>query len=165
VKEAPNEWTYYRDAGEVRVADLASGRSEPLVPGLQALDYDISADGRQVVMETADSAGKPRLWLVPFDRSSPTRQVPNVEGGSPRFGPWRGDLFSAHRRSTQRRGDLGVGVPRSPGWHVPEEGTRTADPRKWVRSLQMGSGLWPGLRLAATEPPLGKPSPWAEGLR
>ena len=55
--------------------------------GFQALDYDISADGRQVVMETADSDGKPRLWLAPFDRSSPPRQIPNVEGGSPRFGP------------------------------------------------------------------------------
>jgi len=87
VKEAPNAWTYYRDAGEVRVADLESGRSEPLVRGFQALDYDISADGRQVVMETADIAGKPQLWLAPLDRSSPPRQVPNVEGGSPRFGP------------------------------------------------------------------------------
>jgi serine/threonine protein kinase len=87
VKEAPNAWTYYRDAGEVRVADLESGRSEPLVRGFQALDYDISADGRQVVMEIADIVGKPRLWLAPLDRSSPPRQVPNVEGGSPRFGP------------------------------------------------------------------------------
>jgi serine/threonine protein kinase len=95
VKEAPNEWTFYRDAGEVRVADLASGRSEPLVPGFQALDYDISADGRQVVMETADSAGKPRLWLAPFDRSWPARQVPNVEGGSPRFGPG-GEIYFRH---------------------------------------------------------------------
>jgi len=95
VKEPPNEWTYFRDAGEVRVADLESGRSEALVPGLLALDYDISADGRQVVMEVADSAGKPRLWLAPFDRSSPPRQVPNVEGGSPRFGPG-GQIYFRH---------------------------------------------------------------------
>lgn len=87
VKEAPNEWTYYRDPGEVRVADLESGRSQPIVPGFQALDYDISADGRRIVMETAGSDGKPRLWLASFDRGLPPRQVPNVEGGSPRFGP------------------------------------------------------------------------------
>jgi hypothetical protein len=62
------------------------------MPGFQALDYDISADGRQVVMETADGEGKPRLWVAPLDRSSPPRQVPNVEGGSPRFGPG-GEIF------------------------------------------------------------------------
>jgi hypothetical protein len=92
VKEAPSEWAFYRDAGEVRVADLESGRSEPLVPGIQALDYDISSDGRQVVMETADGEGKPRLWVAPVDRSAPPRQVPNVEGGAPRFGP-SGEIF------------------------------------------------------------------------
>jgi hypothetical protein len=93
VREAPNESQYYRDVGEVRVADLESGRSEPLVRGFQALDYDISADGRQVVMESADGEGKPRIWLAPFDRSSPPRQVPNVEGGAPRFGPGGEILF------------------------------------------------------------------------
>jgi hypothetical protein len=93
VREAPNESQWYRDAGEVRVADLESGRSEPLVRGFQALDYDISADGRQVVMETADGEGKPRIWLAPFDRSSPPRQIPNVEGGAPRFGPGGEILF------------------------------------------------------------------------
>jgi serine/threonine protein kinase len=95
VKEAPNEWTYYRDGGEVRIADLESGRSEALVPGFQALDYDISADGRQIVMESADSAGKSRLWLAALDRSSPAHQVPNVEGGSPRFGPG-GEIYFRH---------------------------------------------------------------------
>ena len=108
VNEAPNEFAWYRDPGEVRVADLESGRSEPLVPGFQALDYDISADGRQVVMETADREGKPRLWLAPFDRSSPPRQIPNVEGRSE---VWTGrrNLLPPHGR------DIHVCLPRSPG--------------------------------------------------
>jgi Tol biopolymer transport system component len=95
VREAPSEFGFYRDPGEVRVADLESGRSEPLVRGFQALDYDISADGRQVVMETADRAGKPRLWLAPLDRSGPPRQIPDVEGAAPRFGPG-GEIFFRH---------------------------------------------------------------------
>jgi len=86
VKEAPNENNYFRDFGELRVVDLKSGRSEPLVRGFQALDYDVSSDGREVVMETADQDGKPRLWLAALDRSSAPLQIPNVEGGSPRFG-------------------------------------------------------------------------------
>jgi hypothetical protein len=76
----------------VWVADLKSGRSESLAPGLLALSYDISADSQEVVMEVADGEGKPRLWLVPFDRRSPPRQIPNVEGRQPKFGP-DGDIF------------------------------------------------------------------------
>ncbi len=43
-------------------------------------------------MEVPDAEGKPRLWLVPFDRRSPPRQIPNVEGRQPKFGP-DGDIF------------------------------------------------------------------------
>ncbi|MBV8732264.1 MAG: serine/threonine-protein kinase, partial [Acidobacteriia bacterium] len=93
VKEPLNENAFYRDLGDIRVADLASGRSEPLVRDLPALDYDISADGRQVVMETADREGKPRIWLIALDRSEPPRQIRNVEGRSPRFLPEGRILF------------------------------------------------------------------------
>jgi Tol biopolymer transport system component len=92
VKEAPNGFAWYRNPGELRIADLESGRSEPIVRGIPVQDYDISADGQQVVMWTTDRDGKPRLWLVPLDRSSPPVQIPNVEGGSPSFGP-DGDII------------------------------------------------------------------------
>jgi serine/threonine protein kinase len=92
VREAPSEFGFYRDPGELRVADLETGRSEPVVGGLQVLDYDISADDHEVVMWTTDREGKNRLWLAPFDRSAPPRQIPNVEGGYPRFGP-SGEIF------------------------------------------------------------------------
>ena len=95
VKEPFGESTYYRDAGEVRAVDLASGRSEPVVPGFLAYDYDLSADGRQMVLETMDGDGKPRLWIAPFDRSAPPRQIPNVEGSAPRFGPG-GEIYFRH---------------------------------------------------------------------
>jgi Tol biopolymer transport system component len=88
VKEAPNAWVFYRDPGELRIADLESGYSESLVSALQVLDYDLSRDGRQLVLWTADR----RIWLVPFDRSSPPRQILGVEGAHPRFGP-DGDIF------------------------------------------------------------------------
>jgi DNA-binding winged helix-turn-helix (wHTH) protein/Tol biopolymer transport system component len=86
VIKAPNQFAWYRNPGELRVADLESGRSEPLVPGLPVLEYDISHDGRLLVMSTTDREGKPRLWVMPFDRSSPPVQIPNVEGASPLFG-------------------------------------------------------------------------------
>ena len=39
---AAHEFAFYRDLGEVMVADLKSGRSEPLVRGFQVLNFDIS---------------------------------------------------------------------------------------------------------------------------
>jgi Tol biopolymer transport system component len=95
VRQAPNQFAWYRNPGELRIADLESGRSEPLVRGVPVLEYDISADGRQVVMSTTDREGKPRLWVAPFNRSSPPVQIPNVEGGSPRFGTGS-EIFFRH---------------------------------------------------------------------
>ncbi len=87
-------------SSELWVAELDSGRSEPLLPGLALSTpgdgavggYDISADGRQIVLESPDSGGKVRLWLSPLDRRSPPRQIPNVEGEKPLFGA-TGEVF------------------------------------------------------------------------
>jgi Tol biopolymer transport system component len=95
VKEAPNGFAWYRNPGELRIADLESGRSQPAVGGFAVLDYDISADGQRVVMWTTDREGKQQLWVAPLDRSSPPVQIPNVEGGSPKFGR-DGDIFFRH---------------------------------------------------------------------
>jgi DNA-binding winged helix-turn-helix (wHTH) protein/Tol biopolymer transport system component len=99
VIKAPNQFAWYRNPGELRVADLESGRSEPLVPGLPVLEYDISADGRLVVMSTTDRDGKLRLWVMPFDRSSPPTQISNVGGASPKFGEGN-DIFFRHLDGT-----------------------------------------------------------------
>jgi hypothetical protein len=45
-----------------------------------------------VVLTVADPEGKFRLWLVPIDRSTPPRQIPDVEGHQPVFGP-PGEIF------------------------------------------------------------------------
>jgi eukaryotic-like serine/threonine-protein kinase len=92
VTKAPSFFQFGREAGEVWVANLESGRSSPLASGFQTLGYDISADGRQVVMEAEDREGKPRLWLTSFERQSPPRQVPSVEGRQPKFG-LGGEIF------------------------------------------------------------------------
>ena len=137
VKQAPNQFIWYRNPGELRVADLESGRSEPLVPGLPVLEYDISADGRQVVMSTTDREGKPRLWVMPFDRSSPPVQIPNVEGVSPEFGRRRRYFLSSPGWEVRFR------LSRSPGRRRTAEGTRQAGIRwssvspdgRWIMCL------------------------------
>jgi serine/threonine protein kinase len=85
------------DPSELRVVDLDSGRNESLLPGFPivggpGMPYNISPDGRQVVATVLDHNGKHRLWLAPLDRRSPPRQIPNVEGQQPRFGP-TGEIF------------------------------------------------------------------------
>ena len=92
VREPPSEFSFYRDLGEVMVVDLRTGNTEPLARGLPALDYDVSFDGTQVVLQTEDREGKARLWIAQLDRSAPPRQIANVEGGYPRFG-LNGEVF------------------------------------------------------------------------
>jgi Tol biopolymer transport system component len=88
---------------ELWVAELDSNRSEPLLPGFPiavsaspgavwSSGYDISADGRKLVFFSPDRDGKLRLWVSPFDRRSPPRQIPGVEGEQPIFGP-AGEIF------------------------------------------------------------------------
>ncbi len=94
-------------ASELWVAELDSGRSEPLLPGFAVAvagpgsvgGYDISPDGRQVVMASPDSGGKLRLWLAPLDRRSAPRQIPNIEGEQPVFGA-TGEVFFRHVEGT-----------------------------------------------------------------
>ena len=92
VKKATNFFQFIKMAGEVWVADLESGRAAPLASGFQVFAYDISADGRQVVLEAEDREAKSRLWLTSFERELPPQAIPNVEGRQPRFGP-NGEIF------------------------------------------------------------------------
>ena len=90
---------------ELWFTELDSGRTEPLLPGFPIgtspveAGYDISPDGRQVVVEARDSEGKPRLWVAPIDRRSPPRPIPNVEADGPVFGP-DGEVFFRAREGT-----------------------------------------------------------------
>ena len=91
VRDVPTPFT--KEPGEIWIVDVESRRSDRLAPGFQALDYDLSADGRIVVMEADDSEGARRLWFVALDRlDSPPVPIPDVEGREPRFGP-SGEVF------------------------------------------------------------------------
>jgi len=109
VKEAPDDLKFTKEPGEVWVAEVGSGRSEALVPGFQALDYDVSADGQQVVMETEDAQGKPRLWLGASDHRSPPTPILNVEGRTPKFGP-SGEIFFRSAGAVYRVRPNGTGM-------------------------------------------------------
>ncbi len=82
-------------ASELWVADLTSGRNQPLLPGFAVTGYDVSNDGKRVVFSALDSDGKNRLWLAPTDRTSAPRQIPDVEGDMPYFLPPEEVVFHA----------------------------------------------------------------------
>ena len=72
-------------ASELWVSDTASGRNDPLFPGIAVTSYDLSPDGQQVVFSANDSGGSSRLWIASTDRSDVPRQIPNAEGDMPFF--------------------------------------------------------------------------------
>jgi hypothetical protein len=85
------------DPSELRMVDLESGRDEPLLPGFDVVGtprhtYDVSPDGRQIVVTALGQKGEHRLWIVPFDRQLRPREIPNVEGDHPLLGSG-GEIF------------------------------------------------------------------------
>jgi serine/threonine protein kinase len=89
------------DSSELWIADLDAGRTEPLLRGFPIVEsaFDISPDGREIVAEALDAAGKHRLWLAPIDRHSAPRQIPGVEGDGPLFAP-NGDVVFRSREGS-----------------------------------------------------------------
>jgi DNA-binding winged helix-turn-helix (wHTH) protein/Tol biopolymer transport system component len=64
---------------------MESGKSEAVFPGISMRDYDISADGKQVLYSSASSDGR-ELWWAPLDRSSPARRIDVLGATFPHFG-------------------------------------------------------------------------------
>jgi serine/threonine protein kinase/Tol biopolymer transport system component len=67
--------------------DLESGRSEEVVPGSSMVEYDISADGKEVVFSTQPPGRPAQLWLAALDHGSPPRLLAASGETSPHFGP------------------------------------------------------------------------------
>ena len=60
---------------ELMMVDIASGRTDRLLPDHSVLDYDISRDERQVVFTTTGSDGAREVWMSWLDRRSAPRQI------------------------------------------------------------------------------------------
>jgi len=79
-------------SGELWVADLETGRTEPLLPGSIMVHFDISNDGKRVAYGAYDG-GKRHLWIAALDRRFPPRRfTSSTEEDRPVFGP-SGQLF------------------------------------------------------------------------
>jgi eukaryotic-like serine/threonine-protein kinase len=77
-------------SGELWAADLDSGRSEPVMPGISInAEFSVSPDGKRVVFEATDAKGEPHAWIAPLDRSSPPEQITGSIARSPDFASGR----------------------------------------------------------------------------
>ncbi len=63
--------------GELWAADLASGRSERVFPGINMTFFDVSRDGKQVAFSAVGADHKSHIWVAPLDRRTPPRQLPS----------------------------------------------------------------------------------------
>jgi serine/threonine protein kinase len=79
--------------GELWMTDLASSRSERLLPGFQIFDYRISHDDRRLVFTALDSQAKRHVWLAAMDRRTPPIQILTDADDEPYFGPGDDILF------------------------------------------------------------------------
>jgi eukaryotic-like serine/threonine-protein kinase len=59
---------------ELWSTDRVSGKSDLALPGVDIVDFDISADGQQVAF-TAESGRKKGIFIAPLDGSAPPRQI------------------------------------------------------------------------------------------
>jgi len=79
-------------SGELWMADLASGRSEAVLPGILMKDFDLAPDGKRIAFTSLSSDGNSRVWTAPLDRSAPPQPAASFEADSASFGT-AGDLF------------------------------------------------------------------------
>ena len=62
-------------SAELRSVDLASGKTDSVLPGVSVTDYDMSRDEKEVAFTTTDSSGESQIWLASLDRRTPPRQI------------------------------------------------------------------------------------------
>jgi len=71
-----------RVLGELWAVDVASGRSEQILPGFLMRSYHISPDGTLLAFDGLDQAERSRVWLMPLDRGQPPRRLTPVDGAA-----------------------------------------------------------------------------------
>jgi DNA-binding winged helix-turn-helix (wHTH) protein/Tol biopolymer transport system component len=109
VKEATSKFAWFNNPGELRMANLETGQSDTVFSDFDVRDYDVSADSKEIVIETTDPVGKHRLWLAQLDHSLPPKEIQNIEGVQPRFGP-TGEIFFRHAEAVYRMRPDGTGL-------------------------------------------------------
>jgi len=87
-KEGSRPWK----SGELWMADLESGRTESVLPGILVSDFDLAPDGKRVAFASLNEQANSRVWIAALDHHTPPQQVTSIESDNPSFSP-AGTLF------------------------------------------------------------------------
>ena len=86
-KENSRAWT-----GELWMADLETGRTESVLPGILIADFDLAPDGKSVAFTSFNEQANSRVWISALDHHTPPQQVTSIESDKASFSP-AGTLF------------------------------------------------------------------------
>lgn len=90
---APDRSSPFGQSGALWSIDVASSKTEHLLPGFSVTDYDLSHDEEEVAFTTR-SNDESQIWLAPLDRHSPPRVLTGA-GGRVSFGGDKELIFVA----------------------------------------------------------------------
>jgi len=93
-KERSRAWK----SGELWMADLVSGRTESVLPGILITDFDLAPDGKLVAFSSLNEQANSHVWIAALDHHTPPQQVTSIESDNPSFTP-AGTLFFRGREA------------------------------------------------------------------
>jgi serine/threonine protein kinase/Tol biopolymer transport system component len=73
-------------SGQLWVTDLETGRRQRLIADFQMWQYNVSSDGKRVVLAASKESGRQGVWLATLDGSAPPRQFTSKMAYSALFG-------------------------------------------------------------------------------
>jgi Tol biopolymer transport system component len=114
--------------------DLASQKSQAVLPGISMVDYDMSSDAKEVVYSTQPSGKPSQLWLAPADGSAPPGLIASTGERAPHFGPDAKVLFQFTDGKANYIGEMGKdGSERSKLFPYPISALNTISPdQRWI---------------------------------
>lgn len=128
-------------SSELRAVDLASGKSDSVLPGVPIGDYDISRDGKEIAFTTTEHGEVPQIWLASVDRRTPPRVI--ARGGDQvSFGADDSLIFRSLDQKTNLLSSIrkdGTGRKSITTAPIMRKGDASAD-GEWVAAFFLGDG-------------------------
>jgi DNA-binding winged helix-turn-helix (wHTH) protein/Tol biopolymer transport system component len=87
-------------SGELWMADLDSGRTVAVLPGVSMTEFVIAPDGERVAFTAPDGQGAWHAWLAALDRRTSPKQLTSSVAQGPSFGT-EGEIYFVAREGGQ----------------------------------------------------------------
>lgn len=72
---------------ELYVADLVTGNSSVILPGVSIREFDIGRDEKDAVYSVQPAGQPSEIWITPLSRATPPRKIASAGASHPHFGP------------------------------------------------------------------------------